>query len=76
MRHPTLYRIISLVSCSPSMSTIRLLRNSDVSRAEGEKPEVVTNNPFDALCRSKLPKKSRIAPAPTLLPVANAALSR
>jgi hypothetical protein len=32
------------------------------------KDEVVTKRPFVALCRSKLPKKSRIAPGPMLLP--------
>jgi hypothetical protein len=41
---PTVWRIISLVSCSPSISTIRLLRKSAVSRAEGEKVEVVTGH--------------------------------
>ena len=37
------------VSCSPSISTIRLLRKSAVSLAEEENAEVVTNRPFAAL---------------------------
>ena len=32
--------------------------------------EVVTNKPLLALCPSKLPKKSRIAPDPILFPAA------
>jgi hypothetical protein len=57
IRHPTLYRIMSLTRCSPSIRTILLLRNSAVSFAEDEKVEVVTNRPFVALWRSRLPKK-------------------
>ena len=34
------------------------------------KVEVVTNRPLAALWRSRLPKKSRIAPEPTVLPAA------
>jgi hypothetical protein len=38
-----------VASCSPSINTIRLLRNSAVSLAEKEKAEVVANRPFAAL---------------------------
>ena len=47
---------------------MRSLRNSAVSLADGENVEVVTNKPLLALCLSRLPKKSRIAPEPILLP--------
>jgi hypothetical protein len=39
MRRPTPWRIIKRVSWSPSISTIRLLRSSAVSRADEEKAE-------------------------------------
>ena len=68
--HPTLCRIMSLASCSPSISTILLLSSSAVSLAEDVKADVVTKIPFAALCRSRLPKKSRIALDPMLLPTA------
>jgi hypothetical protein len=38
---------------------------SAVSRALAEKVEVATRSPFVARTRSRLPKKSRIAPEPT-----------
>nr|WP_240866031.1 hypothetical protein [Cylindrospermopsis raciborskii] len=44
------------------------VKNSIVSFAEEEKLDVVTKSPLLALCRSRLPKKSRIAPDPILLP--------
>jgi hypothetical protein len=47
---------------------MRLLRNPAVSLAHGENVDVVTNSPLVALCRSRLPKKSLIAPEPMLLP--------
>jgi hypothetical protein len=53
MRRLTPWRIIKRVSCSPSISTIRLLRSSAVSRADEEKVEAVTNSPLVALKRSR-----------------------
>jgi len=50
------------------MRTMRLLRYSEVSRADWEKVEVVTNRPLVALNRSSKLKKSRTAPGPTGLP--------
>ena len=61
--HPTLCRTIRAASWLPSIRTMRLLRDSAVSLA-AENVEVVTNRPLFALCRSRLPKKSRIAPEP------------
>src|SRR3546814_9276677 len=46
MRQPTLCRIISRVSCPPSISTMRLLKYSAVSRALAVKVDVVTNRPL------------------------------
>ena len=56
MRQSTPWRILKRVSWSPSISTMRLLRSSAVSRAAEEKVEAVTNSPLLASKRSRLPK--------------------